>query len=232
MRQLILGVRLKERANFASFFAGRNSELLAHLSRVAAGGNPGVTWLAACAASGKSHLLQAVCQAVAAPRRAGYFPLEELAVLGPEAIAGVEALDVVCIDDLERVAGDLHWERALFNLYRVVDERRGALVAASAQLPAALPWALEDLKSRFAAATVFGVRALDDDEQLEALKLRAAIRGLELPDETGRYLLRRVPRDMATLAHLLDTFDDASLESQRRLTVPFVKAVLDARERD
>ncbi len=38
----------------------------------------------------------------------------------------------------------------------------------------------------------------DDDEQLEALNLRAQLRGFELPPETARYLQRRFPRDMRT----------------------------------
>ena len=70
------------------------------------------------------------------------------------------------------------------------------------------------------------VRALDEEEQQEALKLRARVRGVELPDETARWLQRRFPRDMRTLYDLLDTLDEASLVAQRRLTVPFIRTVL------
>jgi DnaA family protein len=52
------------------------------------------------------------------------------------------------------------------------------------------------------------------------------LRGFELPDETAQYLLRRLPRDMATLCRFLDELDEASLAAQRRLTVPFVKEVM------
>jgi DnaA family protein len=229
MRQLPLGVRLKERANFASFWAGGNRELVARLQRSAAGAVVGATWLTGPLASGRTHLLQAVCHATLPPRRASYLPLADLQDYGVDAVGGSESAEVVCIDDVELVAGKHDWERALFNLYRGIDERCGALVIASAASPGALPWALADLKSRFAAAAVFAVCELDEAQQVEALRLRASLRGLELPDETARYLQRRVPRDMATLAQLLDTFDDASLVAQRRLTVPFVKSVLDAR---
>jgi DnaA family protein len=56
--------------------------------------------------------------------------------------------------------------------------------------------------------------------------LRAAQRGLELPEDTARYLLRRFPRDMRSLGKLLDDIDTASLSAQRRLTVPFVREIL------
>jgi DnaA family protein len=73
------------------------------------------------------------------------------------------------------------------------------------------------------------VRELNDEEQLEALELRARLRGLELPPETARYLQRRFPRDMRTLCDILDTLDDASFVAQRRLTVPFIRDVIDGR---
>ncbi len=46
MQQLPLGVRLPDRAVFANFLLGRNAEAVAHLRRVAAGGeSAGLTWL-------------------------------------------------------------------------------------------------------------------------------------------------------------------------------------------
>ena len=69
-------------------------------------------------------------------------------------------------------------------------------------------------------------RPLDDAGRLQVLQLRAQGRGFELPDETGVYLLRRYPRDLPALCGLLERLDQASLVAQRRLTIPFVKAVL------
>jgi DnaA-homolog protein len=83
-----------------------------------------------------------------------------------------------------------------------------------------------DLGSRFAASTIFQLRVLDEAEQQAALQLRARLRGVELPDETSRWLLRHYPRDMKRLYELLDTLDEAALVAQRRLTVPFIREVL------
>ena len=58
------------------------------------------------------------------------------------------------------------------------------------------------------------------------LQLRAQHRGLELPDETAAYLIRRSRRDMASLYGLLDKLDLEALRAQRRLTIPFVRDVL------
>ncbi len=74
--------------------------------------------------------------------------------------------------------------------------------------------------------TTYNVQALADTDRSAALQLRARHRGLELPDKTARYLITRSRRDMASLYGLLDTLDREALRAQRRLTVPFVRDVL------
>jgi len=159
--------------------------------------------------------------------RAGYFPLTELAPLGVGVLEGLAtSLEVVCIDDLDRVVGELDWEHALFGVFREIVEKDGRLVVSAKAPPALLPWKLPDLGSRFTSAAIFQLRELDESEQQSVLQLRARVRGFELPDDTSRWLQRRFPRDMRTLYELLDTLDEAALVAQRRLTIPFIRSVL------
>ncbi len=225
MQQLPLGVRLADRAVFESFLPARNAEALEHARRAALG-EPGVSWFCGPAGSGKTHLLQGICAAAGSARRTAYVPLGELAQLGVEVLAGLPQLECLAIDDLDAVLGHLEWERALFTLVREVTESGATLVLAADRPPALLRWALADLGSRCAAASVFQLRALDEAEQQEALRLRARLRGLELPEDASRWLQRRFPRDMGQLYALLDTLDEAALAAQRRLTVPFIREVL------
>jgi DnaA family protein len=229
MRQLTLGVQLKERATFASFLTARNQELVAHLRHVAAHTPPGSTWLAGPHSAGKSHLLQAVCADLAPARRAAYLPLETLLPFGPGTLDGAETLDLACCDDVQAVAGLEAWEERLFSLWQHAQERGSTLLFAARENPAHVEFGLADLKSRLASSAVFAVRELNDDEQVEALELRARLRGFELPAETARYLQRRYPRDMRTLCEILDTLDDAAFVAQRRLTVPFIRDVIEGR---
>lgn len=226
MQQLSLGIRLPDRAVFASFLPARNSEALAHARRAAAGEIAGASWICGPASAGKTHLLQAICSQAAQSRRAGYFPLAQLASLGVGVLEGLPQLQCVCLDDLETVAGRVEWEKAIFGLLRELEECGGALVMAGRPPPALLAWALPDLGSRCAAGAVLQLRALDEVEQQQALQLRARLRGIELPEETSRWLQRRFPRDMRRLYELLDTLDEAALAAQRRLTVPFIREVL------
>ncbi len=230
MEQLPLGVRWPDHSTFANFLAGPNRQVVEELRAWRDRAAPRVTWIWGPQASGKTHLLQAVCnEAGAARRRAGFFPLAPRVGLTPAAIAGCEQLDVVCIDDVNHAAGDAAWEAALFSLHNALHEQRRTLLLTGTSPPAALPWRLADLASRLNAALILGIRPLSEREQIAALALHASARGLELPEETSGYLMKRFPRDLGSLCALLDTLDTASLAAQRRLTVPFIKQVLDQR---
>ncbi len=226
MQQLPLGVRLPDRAVFASFLPARNREAVDYAVRMAAGETAGVVWICGPPGSGKSHLLQAVCARAGETMRAGYVPLAQLARLGVEVLDGLRQLDCLCLDDLDEVVGRIAWERVLFGIIREAEDGGARIAAAAKSPPALLNWALPDLGSRLSASAVFQLRALDEAEQQEALQLRARLRGFDLPEETSRWLQRRFPRDMHTLYEILDTLDEAALIAQRRLTVPFIRSVL------
>jgi DnaA family protein len=226
MQQLPLGVRLPDRAVFASFLPARNGQAVDHLRQVAEAQLAGTTWLCGPQGAGKTHLLQAVCAWANTRMSAAYVPLRELGKLGVGVLDGLRQLECLCLDDLDEVAGQLEWERELFGLWGEIEESGGRLVTAAQAPPALLQWALPDMGSRFSASAVFQLRVLDEAEQQAALQLRARLRGFELPEETSRWLQRRYPRDMKRLYELLDTLDEAALVAQRRLTVPFIREVL------
>ena len=226
MQQLPLGVRLPDRAVFASFLPARNGQAVEHLHLTAQARIAGTTWLCGPNGAGKTHLLQAVCAQANTTMSAAYVPLRDLGRLGTGVLEGLRQLECLCLDDVDEVVGQIEWERALFGVLREIDESGGRLVTAAQAPPALLRWALPDLGSRFSASAIFQLRVLDETEQQTALQLRARLRGFELPDETSRWLQRRYPRDMRKLYELLDTLDEAALVAQRRLTVPFIRQVL------
>lgn len=228
--QLPLGIRLKDGNTFGNFISGPNSEVLAYLHEQLCDGVAVYLW--GVAGTGKTHLLQAAChEAVKADLRSAYVPLTCWRELSVELLQGLEAVDLVCIDDVAAIAGQAEWEAALFHLYNRLRDVGGRLLISGTLPPVSLPLALPDLRSRLAWGMVFQLQALDDEEKLAGLRQRARARGLDLPEKVGRYLLQRCPRDMTSLFRLLDSLDRASLAAQRRLTIPFIKEVMDAQYR-
>jgi DnaA family protein len=224
MQQLPLRVRPSESARFETFVPGPNCEVLRLLS---AGSAPRVLWLWGRPGTGKSHLLRAACAAVG--ERGGAATYLDLATSdAPALLDGCETLDLVALDGLERVADDVEWNAAIFRLHTLMQDGPGQLLVASTAPPAALGFRLADLSSRLLAAPVYQLRELDEDGQVQALEERAARRGLELSREAAEYLVHRMPRDMHSLCAVLDRLDEAALVAQRRLTVPFLRQVLEA----
>ena len=224
MSQLALPLRLADHAVFASYLATGNETLVATLRDLANGGSGPGCWLWGTAGSGKTHLLQAVCEQVG--DQSAYIPMGMFAETDPEILEGLASRGLICIDDIDAVMGNPDWEHALFVLYNQVFEANGRIVVAAHAAVRSSGIELADLESRLSQLPSFQLQALSDDDTRQALQLRAEHRGLDLPDETAQFLLNRSRRDMASLYLLLDKLDDEALRAQRRLTIPFVREVI------
>ena len=228
--QLPLGVRLRDDATFANYYPGANAAALGYVERLCeadAGWTESLMYLWGSDGVGRTHLLQAAClRFEQRGESAVYLPLAEVVQLGPELLDNLEQCELVCLDDLDAIAGNAVWEEALFHLFnRLRDSGRRLLLAAGAS-PRELLVQLPDLKSRLTLALVFQLQTLSDEDKLRALQLRASRRGLHLTDEVGRFILTRGTRSMSALFELLEQLDQASLQAQRKLTIPFLKETL------
>jgi DnaA family protein len=67
---------------------------------------------------------------------------------------------------------------------------------------------------------------LDDDDKIAALRHKAKRLGIHITPQAAHYMLTRYDRNLASLWLMLDKLDWASLAAQRKLTIPFLKQVL------
>jgi DnaA family protein len=224
LSQLALPLKLDDYAVFDSFWSAGNDELVAFLLELSAGAQGPGCWLWGASATGKTHLLQAVCDRTG--HEGIYLPLRDFRSAGAEILEGLASRPYVCLDDIDAVAGDDEWEAELFALCNQLHDNSGRLVVAASAAPRQCGFALADLVSRLSRLPVFHIEAMAETDRARALQLRARHRGLDLPDDTAKYLLSRSRRDMASLYSALDRLDSAALKAQRRLTIPFVRDVL------
>lgn len=225
--QVPLGLNPQDEATFDNYHAGCHAEIISALKKTAIGQGERIIYLCGARGQGLSHLLQACCHYAAIhQRRSVYLPLNQLVTLSPDVLNGLEALSLVCIDDLHCLANHPAWEEAVFHLFNRAHDAGGKLILTGNALPKSLPLQLKDLVSRLSWGVVYPLHPLTDEEKLTVLKTRANQRGMTLPDEVAKYILSHCPRHMRTLFAALDALDKASLAAQRRLTIPFVKEVL------
>lgn len=225
--QIPLPFKAAERAAFDSFHGNGNEDLVRQLHKIAAGESIRNVYIWGDTGTGKSHLLHATCnEASDCARTAALVPLSQSRELSPSMLENLEQLDLVCLDDLDRIASAPAWELAVFGLFNRMRELGTPIVMTCRLGPRGAPVELPDLASRLAWDLVYRVAPLDEASLLQALRQRGAMRGMEVPDEVLHYLSRRVPRDVHTLFQWLDKMDEASLSAKKKLTVPFVRKLL------
>ncbi|MGX2955512.1 DnaA regulatory inactivator Hda [Ursidibacter arcticus] len=186
--------------------------------------------------SGKSHLLKAVSNHYLLNNlSSSYIPLEKSHYFSPSVLDNADQLDVICLDDLQVIAGNEEWELAIFDLFNQIREQQGLfsqgkktlLLISADQPPSRLAIKLPDLRSRLNWGEVYRLDDLTDEQKQTILQRSAHRKGLELPDEVASYLLKRIDRDLQVLLNKLEILDKASLQAQRKLTIPFIKSILE-----
>lgn len=85
----------------------------------------------------------------------------------------------------------------------------------------------EDLRTRLGGGNVFALQLLSEAELRTVLAQEAQARGVHLSAEVVDYLLRRFSRDLGSLMQLLEHLDRYALQTQRAITIPLVKSMLE-----
>jgi DnaA family protein len=224
--QIPLAISLGDKAEFDNYLAGDNAELVATLKPSICDSEPQLLYMYGPSGVGKSHLLYAamrLAQQHSIPTSYLSFRDERAE---PDLLLALNTRSLICLDDVHCWAGNEEYERSLFAVFEQAKHDGGQLLLSSHQAPQECGFVLRDLVSRLASGLIYSVNELSSDQQFEAVKLRASLRGLKISDETVRYLLSRTSRDTSELFSTLDRIDQASLIEKRRITIPFLKTVL------
>lgn len=225
--QLTLDLKLKDSFTFDNFISGENQLLIQLLQSQREEAEKQV-YIWGTHNSGKTHLLQAVCQHFSQQNQnVSFLPLQQLIDYSPDVFQGQESMDICCIDNVQLLQNKADWQESLFDLINRMREQNKRLIITASQPPNEIELELKDLVSRLQWGPIFRLVELDDAGKCQALQQRAQARGFELADNVASYLLNNYNRDMADLFEMLEALDKAQLQMHRRLTIPFVKSVLD-----
>ncbi len=227
--QLVFSLSGDEHSSFDNFYLAEGMQLLVEtLKHNIKSKDAEFMVLSGMSATGKTHLMKASCLFAHEQQQTSlYLPLKELKTYDPDVL--LPQLDNywwLCIDDIDVVKGDRDWQRMLFQLYNHRKEQQKAMVFSMQKPVHFVDFTLADLKSRLAACLSIQLTRLTDDGKLELLQLCALKRGIRLTEACAKFIIQRSGRDLNALMHVIDRLDAASLKAGRKITIPFIKSLL------
>jgi len=226
MHQLTLDLGLAPRPSFDNFLPDGNIDVVQHLQLWASNPqrSPVPTLVWGEPGAGKTHLLQAVRAVVQAQGgRVGWLDPQVHAL--PEFD---ERWSVLILDDCQWYSAAQ--QEAAFQWFvhaQTPQQGPARWLLASADRPPADLALREDLRTRLGWGHVFQLQLLAEAERRAVLRRSADARGVFLGDDVMDYLLKRFSRDLGSLMQLLDQLDGYALRTQRAITIPLVRAMLE-----
>lgn len=157
-------------------------------------------------ATGKSHLLSAICESfIEMDKSAICLSLNELIHTDVNVLSSLETFDVIAIDDLEVIEQSSEWQEALFHLINRSREGQRQLLFAANTKAMSLPFQLTDLLTRLAQAPSF--RVPDGQELADRQALLQSIlrrRGWQFDERILEHLLQEGPHKIGAMMDVLN----------------------------
>jgi len=229
--QMPLKIGLRDDACFETFVTEQESQAVAlnGLQSALQQTNGNAFYLYGESGAGKTHLLQASCRYVTEKGQSSvYLPFGDHSLpLIPDVLIGLEQTPLVCLDDMTEIVGDSKWELALANLI-TKSSVQGHTVILAGQL-SINDWAIKTNELAKALMMVLPIElhaVIEKEEVIIALQRHSLRLGFELPNDVGNYLVKQFSADLQELLAVLKLLEQATLVEKRRLTLPFVKQVL------
>lgn len=226
MTQLPLDFGLAPLPQLDNFVSAGNEQAICHVRLWTDNPlrSPVPTYLWGQSGCGKTHVLRAVAAALRAQGEAvGWL---DASVLAPPRFD--ERWTAVLLDDChlytaEQQAAAFNW---FVNAQTPVEGRARWVLAAGAVPPADLKLR-EDLRTRLGWGQVYPLHLLAEPDRRAVLRRAADSRGVFMSDEVMDYMLNRFSRDLSSLMQLLEHLDRYAMRTQRAITIPLIKAMLE-----
>jgi len=225
----IFPFQVDQRASFASFFCTpSNSDLLNRLKEIVFAEDSQEFILIGNARSGKSFLIQSICNELTlANREFSFVPMSKALDMGVGILQNLASLDVVCIDDLQCIADHPEWEEEIFHLINECQQSDCSVIfslGGDSLLDDFI--ALPDLLSRLKRMERMKINSVDDNSLHDGLLFVSKNYDINLGNSEIEFLLRHYSREFSVLVENVLLLDRRAGELKRKITVPLIKEIL------
>ena len=227
--QLIFPFQVNQKASFASFFCSPdNIELMSRLADLVASKKADELIINGAEGSGKSFLMQAICNELSSSgKQFAFIPMNKAINMGVEIFQNLASLNAVCIDDLQLILSREEWETALFNLINECQQSNCSLILSfggnqSLEDITQLP----DLLSRIKRMEFMKLQAVQDEFLNQALDFVSQQLDINLEKAELEFLLKHQTREFSILVDNLISLDKQAASLKRKITIPLIKETL------
>ena len=228
-KQLIFPFQINQKASFDSFFCSPdNQNLMTRLADIAISQDANEIIIHGEKGSGKSFLMQAICNELSSSEKQfAFIPMKKALNMGVEIFQNLDSLDTVCIDDLQLILANQEWETALFNLINECQQSNCSLILSlggtqSVEESIVLP----DLLSRIKRMEFIALHAVQDELFSQAIVFVAQQLEIKIDNAELEFLLKHQTRIFSLLVENIITLDKQAASLKRKITIPLIKETL------
>jgi len=228
-KQLIFPFQVNQKASFENFFCSSdNRYLITRLIHFVSSNDVDELIIGGEKGAGKSFLIQAICNELAAKdKKFAFIPMKKAINMGADIFQDLASLDAVCVDDLQLILASGDWEKALFNLINDCQQTSCSLILSiGATQPLDEITQLPDLLSRIKRMEFLTLRAIQNEELKHALKFVSEQLDINIETAELDFLLKHQTRKFSLLVENLHLLDQQAASLKRKITIPLIKETL------
>jgi len=233
--------RLNQSFTFDAFVEGKSNQL-ARAAATQVGQNPGKSYnplfIYGGVGLGKTHLMHAIGNAMVeqSPKaRVAYVHSERFV---GDMVRGLQhntisdfkrtyrSLDALLIDDIQFFAGKERSQEEFFHTFNALLEGQRQIVLTCDRYPKEVNGLEERLKSRFGWGLTVAIEPPELETSVAILMSKAAIEGVELPEEVAFFIAKRIRSNVRELEGALRRVIANSRFTERPINLDFAKEAL------
>jgi DnaA family protein len=220
MNQLGLPISLNSSMLLENFVA--NEELLRLINQLFLNQKSSELYIYGASGSGKTHVLQgAVLKSLADDKNALYIDCSDS--LPEHLVEFIDQISLISFDNVHLIAKEN--EEIFFDLFNRARQSEVNILVSGDSLPVELR-VMKDIKTRLSLTAVFKLEELNDELTVMVIDSQMIERNLKIDPKVYKYLFKNVSRDLKKLLSTLDDLDQASLQSKKPISIPFVREFL------
>ena len=220
MNQLGLPISLNSSMLLENFVA--NEELLRLINQLFLNQKSSELYIYGASGSGKTHVLQgAVLKSLADDKNALYVDCSDS--LPEHLVDFIDQISLISFDNVHLIAHEN--EEIFFDLFNRARQSEVNILVSGDSLPVELR-VMKDIKTRLSLTAVFKLEELNDELTMMVIDSQMMERNLKIDSKVYKYLFKNFSRDLKLLLSTLDDLDNASLQSKKAISIPFVREFL------